>query len=702
MTNPIRGGLVVLGGFLASLMLGASIVSPSPAAAVTVAHRSIHASHEVSAAPETDAAQPDATEPVPGTEIAIDDPARAQDAAVELSGEIVVSISETLSVDAHSQPTVDTHYAVETASGQVVPVTGEFPDSVTTGDQFTGTVAVDTVVEQLAPETAVELESSTQGSGALPEAAEATQEAIAAADASGTELPVVQAQVTVTAAAAAAPGQAHEIVIVANAPAGLSRPNRSDAQLRTLAEQAAAHWRTSSNGQISRFTIAPSVTQLAGGSCGEDPFTTWNRAAQKLGYSGWSAFRTSTPGTTRHLVVLNPAECAETGVGVVGSSVHYGGAVRQSIGKHVDLTTLTHELGHNLGLGHSDLHVCTSGSCSKHEYWDIYDVMGLGVQGYDTLTPLNTSTASRLGFLPASATTTLALPAGTATKSWTIDLAPLLSAGGIRHVAATDPQTGERFHIELRSGQGTPTPYYASAQRSLSGTTVTFTPGVRMLQAVKNGSAAVTSAQPGGAHLPAIRAGQSLSSPSGGIKVTAVSGSPTTSMRVKVTLGSTATSTASPGGSFPVYRFWSDTYQGHFYTISAAEKSHVQANYPSHIWRYEAVAYRAFTSKQPGTIPLYRFWSNTMNGHFYTASEAEKNHVIAAYDDNVWKYETIAYWVYPTSSAITATKPVYRFWSDTKRHHFYTASASERDHVIRSYDDRVWKYETAAYRVPSS
>ncbi|QEE61241.1 hypothetical protein FVA74_06360 [Salinibacterium sp. dk2585] len=702
MTNPNRGGLVVLGGLLTSLMLGASVVSPSPATAVTVAPSSIHASQEASAALGTDAAEPDAAEPVPGTEITIDDPGRAQDAAVELSGEVVVSVSETLSVDAHSEPTVYTSYAVETAAGQVVPVTGEFPDSVSTGDQFTGTVAVDAVVKQLAPETALELESSTQGSGALPEAAEATQEAIAAADESGTELPVVQAQVTVAAAATTAAGQAHEIVIVANAPTGLSRPIQTDAQLRTLAEQAGAHWRTSSNGQISRFSVAPQVTQLTGGSCGEDPFTTWNRAAQKLGYSSWSTFRTSTPGTSRHLVVLNPAQCAETGVGVVGSGIHYGGAVRQSLGKGVDLSTLTHEIGHNLGLGHSDLHVCTSGSCSKHEYWDIYDVMGLGVQGYDTLTPLNTSTASRLGFLPASASTALALPAGTATKTWTIDLAPLRSASGIRHVAATDPQTGELFHIELRSGQGTPTPYYASAQRSLSGKTVSFTPGVRMLRAVSNGSAAVTSAQPGGVHLPAVRAGQSLSSPSGGIKVTAVSGSPTTSMRVQVTLGSSTASTASPDGSFPVYRFWSDAYQGHFYTISAAEKAHVQANYPSHIWRYEAVAYRAFTSKKPGTIPLYRFWSNTMNGHFYTASEAEKNHVIAAYDDNVWKYETIAYYVYPTSSATSATMPVYRFWSDTQRHHFYTASAAERDHVIRSYDDRVWKYETAAYRVPSS
>src|SRR5690606_25074406 len=114
----------------------------------------------------------------------------------------------------------------------------------------------------------------------------------------------------------------------------------------------------------------------------------------------------------------------------------------------------------------------------------------------------------------------------------------------------------------LRSGQGNPTPYYASGQtRAVSGNSVTFTPGVRMLRNVSNGSAAVA-ARSGGGHLPAIRAGQTISSPSGGITVKAVSGTPSTQMQIELTLGSAAAPETSGDGTLPVYRFWSDTYQG--------------------------------------------------------------------------------------------------------------------------------------------
>ncbi|WP_403025721.1 leucine-rich repeat protein [Salinibacterium sp. GXW1014] len=152
----------------------------------------------------------------------------------------------------------------------------------------------------------------------------------------------------------------------------------------------------------------------------------------------------------------------------------------------------------------------------------------------------------------------------------------------------------------------------------------------------------------------------------------------------------------------PVFRFWSDAHQGHFYTASAAERDHIIKTYPSHIWKYERVAYQAFTTQQPGTVPLYRFWSSTLNGHFYTASASERDHVIRAYDDAVWAYERVAYYVYPSGSASAGTNEVYRFWSDSKMHHFYTASAAEKDHVIRTYAPSVWSYERVAFRVPGT
>lgn len=141
--------------------------------------------------------------------------------------------------------------------------------------------------------------------------------------------------------------------------------------------------------------------------------------------------------------------------------------------------------------------------------------------------------------------------------------------------------------------------------------------------------------------------------------------------------------------ALPVYRFYSQTSKGHFFTISEAEKNNLIANNSN--WRYERVAYRAFTNQVAGTVPLYRFYSQKYKGHFYTISESEKNNLIATSSN--WKYERIAYYVHPSQAAETV--PVYRFWSQTYGHHFYTTSEAEKDNLIATNPN--WKYETVAF-----
>jgi len=147
----------------------------------------------------------------------------------------------------------------------------------------------------------------------------------------------------------------------------------------------------------------------------------------------------------------------------------------------------------------------------------------------------------------------------------------------------------------------------------------------------------------------------------------------------------------------PLYRFWSKKNQGHFYTASEAEKDLVINKYDDNVWHYEGVANTVFAQHASCTVPVYRFWSKKNQGHFYTASEAEKNLVISKYDDYVWKYEGIAYYAYPTQQPNST--PVYRFWSKKNQHHFYTASEAEKDLVINKYDDYVWHYEGVAWYV---
>jgi archaellum component FlaF (FlaF/FlaG flagellin family) len=45
--------------------------------------------------------------------------------------------------------------------------------------------------------------------------------------------------------------------------------------------------------------------------------------------------------------------------------------------------------------------------------------------------------------------------------------------------------------------------------------------------------------------------------------------------------------------------------------------------------------------------PVYRFWSDVYGHHFYTISEAEKNYVIATWPDR-WRYEGPVYYAYPS------------------------------------------------------
>jgi hypothetical protein len=120
------------------------------------------------------------------------------------------------------------------------------------------------------------------------------------------------------------------------------------------------------------------------------------------------------------------------------------------------------------------------------------------------------------------------------------------------------------------------------------------------------------------------------------------------------------------------------------------------------VWKYEGPVFGAFASPVAGSIPVYRFWSSSYNAHFYTASEEEKNHVIDAYPDNVWQYESIAYHAYPGARTGVDTQPMARFWSPTYVNHFFTASVEEAASVRRNFAPRIWTFEGNVFHVPAA
>ena len=140
----------------------------------------------------------------------------------------------------------------------------------------------------------------------------------------------------------------------------------------------------------------------------------------------------------------------------------------------------------------------------------------------------------------------------------------------------------------------------------------------------------------------------------------------------------------------PVYRFYNPGAGTHFFTSSAAERDHVIATWPG-VFTYEGPAYSVnpHNNKQP----LYRFYKPSSSSHFYTASTAERDHVLATWP-HIYQYDGPTYTVTP--SAETAKLPVYRFYNVRNGSHFYTASATERDHVIATWPG-IYSYEGPAF-----
>ncbi|MCL5282572.1 MAG: hypothetical protein M1376_22015 [Planctomycetes bacterium] len=143
----------------------------------------------------------------------------------------------------------------------------------------------------------------------------------------------------------------------------------------------------------------------------------------------------------------------------------------------------------------------------------------------------------------------------------------------------------------------------------------------------------------------------------------------------------------------PVYRFWSLVLQRHFYTIWEGEKNKLINNY-ANVWTYEQVAYYAFAgATDPLAAPVYRFWSASLQTHFYTMNAAERDKLIKDYP-SVWTPEGAAFYTYAKDAPPQGTSAVYRFWSGSA--HFYTINAAERDKLIND-PLHIWTYEMEAW-----
>ncbi|MBI1375887.1 MAG: hypothetical protein GC157_00160 [Frankiales bacterium] len=250
---------------------------------------------------------------------------------------------------------------------------------------------------------------------------------------------------------AAATTVTHSVLVVVAQPAGSAAPGVTSSTIAATVDNGVdAYWSTVTGGVV-RFaaTAYPGVVPTTNVPC-----TTGGNVGTSSAF--WSEIATAThwtPGAAKHLLVYFPTFTAcggIAGLGSVGNGTGSGGMVWSNGFNHVGV--LGHELGHNLGLGHSQELDCTvggvrvtdapAGSCSARSYWDTNDIMAVSW--------------SHQGFLNASHLRRLGLLAGGGdlepTTSGTATIAPLEGGTGLRALTLDDGAT--KYVVEFRQPTG--------------------------------------------------------------------------------------------------------------------------------------------------------------------------------------------------------------------------------------------------------
>jgi hypothetical protein len=244
-------------------------------------------------------------------------------------------------------------------------------------------------------------------------------------------------------------------------------------------------------------------------------------------------------------------------------------------------------------------------------------------------------------------------------------------SGGGSHQVSVSPRSNYNWWTPDTNKSGTVLVDPALEPGVLSGTVTHEGSPLGGVAVSVPGTATVTTASDGTYSVAGI-------TPGGYGVVYSKSGFATQTSTVVINAGSSVTQSVSLNVAMPVYRFYNRKSASHFYTASEAEKATV-LNTLSSTYSLEGVAYSIDTAAAANDAPLYRFYNKQTGAHFYTASAAEKANVQVNLSA-IYSYDGPAYKVCVTPVADSQT--VYRFYNKINGAHFYTASEAEKNSVI--------------------
>lgn len=388
-------------------------------------------------------------------------PAQARDTAAPTTLQLEGTV-RLLVVDRFGDvPSSDRRFSVVTDSGTAVPV--DLPEQTPADGRFEGELVVDgDVATALKAKDLLPPDGST-----IAQDTRAGRAAVAAAEREGAPLEVASSSVAPAAAAAKVTPIAHRAYVAKMT--GVGSVDGTDAEIGSAVDSMLGYWRAEPGamtsfdrtGTLTSFA-APTGVTLANGCGMLGPDDQSNTTLAKVFTAAANTFpgiNFTLPGN--HLVVLAGDECGTSGpVGIanVGSSVSDGGPSMLTFDPDIFPQVGAHEIGHNFGLEHANLHSSASPDPGYDEYLDLYSPMGLAIGSapQDPLAPpaLGTLRRRQLGLDTAGEVVGASVAAGQPQTRQTYSIAPRTATSGARSLLATDPVTGTTYSIDFRTGQG--------------------------------------------------------------------------------------------------------------------------------------------------------------------------------------------------------------------------------------------------------